>query len=170
MVFNYQTINSQCKAITPSLLTHWRYHRPEILRIFVLRLFMNVWQMMDRIMLTLSVVVPLLTCMLCDVHIFCVVLHLLWTIQSNEKSRFWLPTEYYRNWYQDWGHCGELPRSLVTPQWPKSRYQFPFCHDASKHIEFMPIWVCISRKSPIKLLKISHYGKHGQRPWSQKLP
>ena len=27
--------------------------------------------------------------------------------------------------------CGELPRSLVTPQWPKSRYQFLFYHDAS---------------------------------------
>ena len=54
----------------------------------------------------------------------------------------------YRNWYQDWGHCGvtndlgthhsprakpegcgELLRSLVTPQWPKSRYQFLFYHD-----------------------------------------
>ena len=58
----------------------------------------------------------------------------------------------YRNWYQDWGHCGvtndlrsstqaegcgELPRSLVTPQWPKSRYQVLFYHDASKHIKFM---------------------------------
>ena len=28
--------------------------------------------------------------------------------------------------------CGELPRSLVTPQWPKSRYQFLFYHDETK--------------------------------------
>ena len=85
----------------------------------------------------------------------------------------------YRNWYQDWGHCGvtndlgsspqpegcdELPRWLVTPQWPKSRYQFLFYHDASKHVEFMQIRVCISRKSLIKLLQISHFGKHGHRP------
>ena len=28
--------------------------------------------------------------------------------------------------------CGELPRSLVTPQWPKSRYQFLFYHDGTK--------------------------------------
>ena len=63
---------------------------------------------------------------------------------------------YYRNWYQDWCHCGvtndmgsspqpsgcgELPRSLVTPQWPKSRYQFLFYHDASKHIKSMQIRV-----------------------------
>ena len=66
--------------------------------------------------------------------------------------------------------CGELPRSLVTPQWPKSRYQFLFYHDASKHIKFMQIRVCISRKSLIKLLHISHYGKHGHRPLSQQLP
>ena len=66
--------------------------------------------------------------------------------------------------------CGELPRSLVTPQWPKSRYQFLFYHDASKHIKFMQIRVCISRKSLIKLLHISHYGKHGHRPLSPQLP
>ena len=65
--------------------------------------------------------------------------------------------------------CGELPRSLVTPQWPKSRYQFLFYHDASKHIKSMYIRVCISRKSLIKLLQISHYGKHGHRPLSQQL-
>ena len=41
---------------------------------------------------------------------------------------------------------GELPRSLVTPQWPKLRYQFLSYHDASKHIKFMQIRVCISRK------------------------
>ena len=64
--------------------------------------------------------------------------------------------------------CGELPRSLVTPQWPKLRYQFLFYHDASKHIKFMQIQVCISRKSLIKLLQIRHYGKHGHRPLSQK--
>ena len=28
--------------------------------------------------------------------------------------------------------CGELPRSLVTPQWPKSGYQFLFYHDETK--------------------------------------
>ena len=66
--------------------------------------------------------------------------------------------------------CGELPRSLVSPQWPKSRYQFLFYHDASKHIKYMQIRVCISRKSPIKLLQISHHGKHGHRPLSQQLP
>ena len=66
--------------------------------------------------------------------------------------------------------CGELPRSLVTPQWPKSRYQFRFYHDAPKHIKFMQIRVCISRKSLIKLLQISHHGKHGHRPLSQQLP
>ena len=66
--------------------------------------------------------------------------------------------------------CGDLPRSLVTPQWPTSRYQFLFYHDASKHIKFMQIRVCISGKSLIKLLQISHYGKHGIRPLSQQLP
>ena len=66
--------------------------------------------------------------------------------------------------------CGELPRSLVTPQWPKSRYHFLFYHDASKQIEFMQFPVCISRKVLIKLLQISHYGKHGHRPLSQQLP
>ena len=66
--------------------------------------------------------------------------------------------------------CGELPRSLVTPQWPKSRYQFRFYHDAPKYIKFMQIRVCISRKSFIKPLQISHYGKHGHRPLSQQLP
>ena len=63
--------------------------------------------------------------------------------------------------------CEELPRSLVTPQWPKLRYQFLFYHDASKHIKSMQFRVCISRKSLIKLLQISHYGKHGHRPLSQ---
>ena len=93
----------------------------------------------------------------------------------------------YRNWYRDWGHCGvtndlgsspqpegegcgELPRSLVTPQWPKSRYQFLFYHDASKHIKSMLIRVCISRKSLIKLLPNNHLWKHGPRPLSQQLP
>ena len=70
----------------------------------------------------------------------------------------------YRNWYQNWCHqrpgklttargrsprpsgCVELPRSLVTPQWPKSRYQFLFYHDASRHIKSMQIRVSISRK------------------------
>ena len=66
--------------------------------------------------------------------------------------------------------CGELPRSLVTPQWPKSRYQFRLYHDAPKYIKFMQIRVCISRKSFIKPLQISHYGKHGYRPLSQQLP
>ena len=66
--------------------------------------------------------------------------------------------------------CGELPRSLVTPQWLKSRYQFLFYHDASKHIKSVQIWVCISRKSLLKLLQLSHYGKHGHRPLSQQLP
>ena len=66
--------------------------------------------------------------------------------------------------------CGELPRSLVTPQWPKSRYQFLFYHDASKHIKSMQIRVCISRKSLIKLRQISHYGKYSHRPLSQQLP
>ena len=90
-----------------------------------------------------------------------------WVIQS------------YRNWYQDWGHCGvtraklegcgELPRSLVTPQWPKSRYQFLFYHDASKRIKSIHIQVCANRKSLIKLLQISHFGKHGHRPLSQQL-
>ena len=28
--------------------------------------------------------------------------------------------------------CGELPRSLVTQQWPKWRYQFLFYHDETK--------------------------------------
>ena len=45
--------------------------------------------------------------------------------------------------------CGELPGSLVIPQWPKSRYQFLSYHDASKHIEFVQIQMCIS-------LKIAH--------------
>ena len=66
--------------------------------------------------------------------------------------------------------CGELPRSLVTPQWPKSRYQFLFYHDASKYIKSIYIRVCISRKSLLKMLQISHYGKHGLRPLSQQLP
>ena len=30
--------------------------------------------------------------------------------------------------------CGELPRSLVTQQWPKSRYQFLFYHDETKSV------------------------------------
>ena len=57
----------------------------------------------------------------------------------------------YRNWYQYWGHCGlfndpgnspqpsgfplgcgELPRSLMRPQWPKLRYQCLFNHDETK--------------------------------------
>ena len=66
--------------------------------------------------------------------------------------------------------CGELPRSLVTPQWPKSGYQFLFYHDASKHIKSMHIRVCISRKSLIKLLQNNHYGRHGHRTLSQQLP
>ena len=66
--------------------------------------------------------------------------------------------------------CGELPRSLVTPQWPQSSYQFPFYHDASKYIKSQQIRVCISRKLLIKLLQISHYGKHGHIPLSQQLP
>ena len=97
---------------------------------------------------------------------------------------------WYRNWYQDWGHCGvtndlgsspqpgtnppsgcgELPRSLMTPQWPKSRYQFLFYHDAPKHIKFMEIRVYIRRKSLIKLLQTSHYEKHGHKPLSQQPP
>ena len=63
-----------------------------------------------------------------------------------------------------------IPRSLVTPQWPKSRYQFLFYHDASKHSKSMEFRVCKIRKSLIKLLQISHYGKHGHRPLSQQLP
>ena len=63
-----------------------------------------------------------------------------------------------------------VPRSLVTPRWPESMYQFLFYHDASKHIKSMQIRVCISRKSLIKQLKISHYGKHGHRLLSQQLP
>ena len=66
--------------------------------------------------------------------------------------------------------CGELPRSLVTPQWPKSKYQFLFYHDDSKHIKSMQIRVCIRRKSLIKLLQISQYGRHGHRTLSQQLP
>ena len=66
--------------------------------------------------------------------------------------------------------CGDLPRSLVTPPWPKSRYQFLFYHDASKHIKFMQICMCIRWKSLIKLLQISHKGKHGHRPLSLQLP
>ena len=65
--------------------------------------------------------------------------------------------------------CGELTRSLVTPQWPKSRYQFLFYHDASNHIKFMQIRVCIGRKSLIKLLQTSHYGRLGHRPLSHSL-
>ena len=49
--------------------------------------------------------------------------------------------------------CGELPRSMETPQWPQSRYQFLFYHDASKHIKFIGILVCISRKSLINCFK-----------------
>ena len=49
---------------------------------------------------------------------------------------------------------GELPMSLVTPQWPKARYQFLFYHDASKHIKSVQIRVCIRRKSLRKLLQI----------------
>ena len=30
--------------------------------------------------------------------------------------------------------CGELPRLLVTQQWPKWRYQFLFYHDETKSI------------------------------------
>ena len=66
--------------------------------------------------------------------------------------------------------CGELPRSLVTQKWPKSRDQFLFYHDASKHIKFLQILVCKSRESLIKLLQISHYGKHGHIPLSQQSP
>ena len=88
----------------------------------------------------------------------------------------------YRNWYLNFGHCGvindlgsstqpsgcgELPRSLVTPQWPKLRYRFLFYHDASKHIKSMQIRACISRNFLIKLLQISHGWKHGHRPLSQ---
>ena len=110
-------------------------------------------------------------------------------LYSKCKSSHWVKVISYRNWYQDWGHCGvtndlgsspqpkakpegcgELPRLLVTPKWPKSRYQFLFYHDASKQIKFMQIRVYISRKSLIKLLQISHYGKHGLRPLSQQLP
>ena len=65
--------------------------------------------------------------------------------------------------------CGEIPRSLVTPQCPKSRYQFLFYHDASMRIKSMQIRVCISRKSLITPLQISHYGKNGYRPLSQQL-
>ena len=83
-------------------------------------------------------------------------------------SIYFVDGKYYWNWYQDWGHCGvthdlgsspqpegsgELTRSLVTPQWPKSRYQFLFYHDASEHIEFMQIRKCISRKSLINCFK-----------------
>ena len=65
----------------------------------------------------------------------------------------------YRNWYQYWGHhglindlgsspqpkgevhhsprakpdgCGEFPRSLMRPHWPKLRYQFLFYRDEIK--------------------------------------
>ena len=62
-----------------------------------------------------------------------------------------------------------VPKLLVTPQWPKSRYQVLFYHDASKPIKFMQVRVCVSRKSSIKLLEISHYGKHDHRPLSQQL-
>ena len=51
--------------------------------------------------------------------------------------------------------CGELPRSLVTPHWSKSRYQFQFYHDASMHIVFMQFRVCKSRKLLTKLYKIA---------------
>ena len=70
----------------------------------------------------------------------------------------------YRNWYLDFGHCGVTNDLESSPQpegEPKSRYQFLFYHDASRHIKSMQIWVWISRKSLIKLLQISHYGKHG---------
>ena len=76
----------------------------------------------------------------------------------------------YRNWYQDWGHCGVTNDLGSSPQWPKSRYQFLFHHDASKHIKSMQIRVCVSRKSLIKLLQISLYRKHGHRPLSKQLP
>ena len=81
---------------------------------------------------------------------------------------------HYRIWYHDWGncgvtndlrstpqpeggHCGVTNDLGSSPQWPKSRYQFLFYHDASKHIKSMQIRVCISRKSLIKMLQISHY-------------
>ena len=75
--------------------------------------------------------------------------------------------ETHHSWRVKPDHCGELPRS---PRWLKSRYQFLFYRDASKHIKFMQIRVCISRKSVIKLLQISHYGKHGHRALSQQPP
>ena len=64
--------------------------------------------------------------------------------------------------------CGELPRSLVTSQWTKSRYQILFYHDAPKHIKSIGIRVYISRKSLIKLLQTSHYEKHGHKPLPQQ--
>ena len=77
-----------------------------------------------------------------------------------------------RNWYQDWGHCGELPRSLVTLQWPKSRYQFLFYHNVRKHILNLCRFGCVyMQKIAYKLLQISTYGKHRpHRPLSQQLP
>ena len=51
--------------------------------------------------------------------------------------------------------CGELPRSLVTPQWPKS-YQFIFYHDASKHI-----------KSSVYKRKIAHKTVSNQPLWKE---
>ena len=79
----------------------------------------------------------------------------------------------YRNWYQDWGHCGVTNDPGSSPQpsgddlgsspqpegearglwWAsrvvgdttmtESRYKFIFYHDASKHIKSMQIGVCI---------------------------
>ena len=61
--------------------------------------------------------------------------------------------EAYHNPRSKPSGCGQPFRSLVTPQWPKSRYQFIFYHDASKHIKSMQIRLCISRKSLINCFK-----------------
>ena len=76
----------------------------------------------------------------------------------------------YRNWYQDWGHCGESSQVVGDTTMAEIEVSILFYHDASKHIISMQIRVCISRKWLIKLHQISHYGKQGHRPLSQQLP
>ena len=73
-------------------------------------------------------------------------------------SIYFLDGKYYWNWYRDWGHCD------VTPTWEAHQVvsdttmteievSISIYHDASKHIEFMQIRVCISRKSLINCFK-----------------
>ena len=73
----------------------------------------------------------------------------------------------YRIWYRGLWWASQVVGDTKMTEIEVSISILSWC---PKHIKFMRIRLCTSRKLPIKLLQISHYEKHGHRTLSQQLP